>query len=219
MKLIFKYELDKELDNLKRGLASKNHPGELPELVLEMKEKGIDLDNDDECLAFFQEKLKDSEIDPDKRIESCNERWSSIAQEAERRFKELFQTEDELGEITAYLSVNRRCGYDIENKYFFVSFFKSNTNSTAIHELLHFYTFKYLLPIFMERKITRNDYGDFKEALTFLMNEKFSDLLEGYEDTGYPKQAELREFLIKKWSEDKDIYKLTENVITDYFNK
>lgn len=217
MKLKFDYKIEKELDNLNRGITSKNHPGEPPEIVLEMRNNGINLENEAQCIEYFDKKLKESNINPNERIIQCNQRWSYIQDEAVKRFQELFKTSKDIGEITTYLTLNKRCGYNIKEKYFFVSFFKSNTNSTIIHELLHFYTYEFLLPRFIDLQISRNDFNDFKEALTFLMNEKFEDILDGFVDKGYPEQKELREYMLKKWFECEDLYELTDIVIVNYF--
>lgn len=217
MRLIFKYDLNKEWDNLLRGLGSKNHPGELPAIVLEMQKDGIDLKNKNDVLVFFRNKLSENKIDIDREIEQSEFNWTKISKEAEKRFKNIFSTDLDLGDITVYLTLNRRCGYNVDKKYFFVSFLKNNKNATIIHELLHFYTYKLLLKDFIDQGINRNDFNDYKEALTFLMNTNFQDLLEGFEDQGYPKQAKLRKFLILTWPKCKNVSDLTELTIKKYF--
>ena len=108
-------------------------------------------------------------------------------------------------EITAYLTVNNRCPYDIERKYFFVSISKNSPVSTVMHELWHFYTW-YRFGISWEEKIGKAKYNDIKEALTVLINIECKELLpENTQDKGYPQHQELRNKIMELWGKKPDI--------------
>jgi hypothetical protein len=57
MKLLFLYDIEKEFINLWNGLRSRNHPkDELPSIVQEMLQKGVNLEDKEEVKNFFKNK-------------------------------------------------------------------------------------------------------------------------------------------------------------------
>lgn len=111
-------------------------------------------------------------------------------------------------DVTAYLTVNTRCPYNIENNYFFVSMLNASARKTIMHELWHFYTWQRFGSDY-EVRFGKQKYNDIKEALTVLLNIKCADLLpEGVIDTGYPQHKELREKIVAIWKDTKDIEKV-----------
>ena len=95
--------------------------------------------------------------------------------------------------------------------------FSKSTNHIILHELLHFYSYQYILPLFKESDLGYEKFNDFKEALTFLLNTNFSDLLNGNHDNGYEKQKELRAYLENNWHKFKNVISLTKFVLKDYY--
>jgi hypothetical protein len=207
--LKFNYKLDMEWDNFLRGVNSINHIGD-SDLVKKMKQAKIDLKNKQEVLLYIQSQTNTAEIK--LRIEAIQKKWQSIASDAMSRLNKIFgNTLEE--EVSCYLTINQRCGYNYDLKYFFVNAYASNPNGIILHELLHFYTYKFLLHFFIDSKIDKVDFNDFKEALTFLLNKELSDLLDGWHDRGYDRQKELRSRLEKHWDKHHDIYELTSSYI------
>lgn len=217
MEIIFKYDLKMEWDNLHKGLESKNNPV-LPRIAAEMIEKNVDLENKNQVLNFIEDKIVKDNIDIEKQKQLIAQCWQIIEKEAIERMDKLFQGTLRSG-IIGYLTLNQRCAYDIDKNYFYININAQNTNSIILHELLHFYTARYIQPLFKKEKLNGVNYNDFKEALTFLLNTNFSDLLGGSKDEGYEKQKKLRIYLEKTWPKFDNIPQFSKYVIKNYFKK
>lgn len=213
MKLHFKYDLSMEHVNLQCGLGSLNHSGELPKLAQEMIDSGIDLDDKNAVLRFFDNLMKSKNVDVTKKLHTLADEWSRISEEAERRFKKLFITDLDLGEIDVYLTASMRCGYNIEKHFFFVSVDRVRPNKTIIHELFHFYTHKLYEKLFEDNGLSRQQFNDYKEALTVLINSEFRDLLGGNPEKGYDRQRDLRIWIENSWPNHKNVGSLTDEYI------
>ena len=217
MKIVFKYNLGKEYDNLRCGIGSLNHPGELPEMAQKILKQGIKLDDKDAVLAFFNRQMKKENINIGDKLADLGKEWDPIAMEVEKRLKKLFNTSLELGEVTAYLTVSMMCGYNTKKNYFFISLRRIHPNKTIVHEILHFYTHALYEKQFEDLGLPFEDFNDYKEALTFLLKTNFSDLLQGDLEDGYEKQEKLRTFLKSKWPHCKNINELTNVTLRQFF--
>lgn len=218
MKIFFKYDLEKEYDNLKCTIGSLNNPGQLPPLAKELLDLGIKFDDKAKVLQFFDDEMKNKEVSVSGKISELTNGWDLIASEVEIRLKRLFDTDLDLGNITSYLTISMMCGYNIENKYFFISVDRIHPNKTIVHELLHFYTHILYEKRFEDLKLTYENFNDYKEGLTFLLQTKFNDILEGDLEDGYEKQATIRSFLKSKWPTCKNINELTDITVRQFFN-
>ncbi len=161
----------------------------------------------DKVSAFIDTYIADKGIDIPALITKFENDWSAIADEyyirAERVFGKTLPHD-----VTAYLTVNTRCPYSIENHYFFVSMLNTSARKTIVHELWHFYTWQRFGSDY-ETRLGKQKYNDIKEALTVLLNIECTDLLpEGVTDTGYPQHKELREKIVTIWEDTKDIEKV-----------
>lgn len=153
---------------------------------------------------FINTYIVDKAIDIRSLMAKFENDWSTITSEyqicAERVFGKTLPQD-----VTAYLTVNTRCPYSIENSYFFVSMLNTSARMTIMHELWHFYTWQRFGADY-EARIGKQKYNDIKEALTVLLNIECVDLLpEGVTDTGYPQHKELRERILEIWRGSKDI--------------
>lgn len=213
MNLRFSYNIEKELDNLKMVLKSRNHPNEILEIAEEIKNANINIHDDTQLLKFFNEQT--ANLDIDSYIFQITKKWYQIQSEVIHRFEKIFKATIDFGTINVYLTINKRCGYNYsKKKYFFVYYKTKYTNYIIIHELLHLYTYELLLPMFERSAISYKEFQDYKEALTFLLNFEFHDLIDGYIDQGYQKQENLRKRLIESWNGD--LYELTSSVIASF---
>lgn len=159
--------------------------------------------------AFIKTYLFDKNVSIEKYISLYQKDWDTVSEIYHRRAEEIFETKLP-SNINAYLTINSRCPYSIRENYFFVTVptYVYIARKTVMHELWHFYTW-YGLGADQVEKLSREKYGDLKEALTVLLNVKCMDLLsEGVEDTGYPQHKELREKILQFWEKDKNITNL-----------
>ena len=91
----------------------------------------------------------------------------------------------------------------------------SKNITTIAHEILHSY-FLYHYEQYCNEYLTEQQLDVFKEAMTFLLNVEFNDLLLT-EDKGYPAHQELRTKLEKLWNKNRNFEKfLNEFLINKY---
>ena len=205
-----------EWDNFQRGMNSKNHPGELLPLAKEMKDSHLDFKNKEVFLDFIQKKTASLNLNLADNFFKIKNNWKKIGTESTNRMNVLFK-ESLMHDITVYLTISSRCGYNIDQHYFFVNMFSESTNLIILHELLHFYTYQTILPMFKERELDYDKFNDYKEALTFLLNTNFGDLLNGVLDKGYEKQKDLRVYIERNWPNFNNVIDFSKFVIENYY--
>lgn len=205
MKLTFKYDRTKDVwCVLNYGKTSMNLPTptqQYSELVHQYGDHPSESDVD----AFIELYLSMQGIDSQEMADILQQAWEKIAPEYHKRAEVIFGVTLPR-DVTAYLTINERCPYSIEQDMFFVSTaYPHAANKTAMHELWHFYTwFKY--GIEWEEKLGKAKYNEIKESLTVLLNIECKDLLpEGIADKGYQQHQELRQKIIDFWSHDKNM--------------
>lgn len=218
MKINFKYDLNKEYDNLQCITGSLNHPGELPYLTQEILKQGIKINDKPKILNFFDTEMKKKKINIGDKLKELSSGWEPIESEVENRLNNLFVTNLDLGNITSYLTISMMCGYSTHDKYFFISVDRVHPNKTIVHELLHFYTHALYENNLKDFGLSNENFNDYKEGLTFLLQTNFNDILEGDLEDGYKKQEEIRSFLKSKWPTCKNINDLTNITLKQFFN-
>ena len=212
MKVNFTYNREKDVwCLLNKGKSSNNsqNPTKQYEKLVEKYGENPTYAN---AVSFLDEYISENRIDIPKRIEDFGAEWQSVAQTFQARAESIFGvslTKD----IYAYLTINSRCPYNIQDNFFYVSIQSRQTMKTVMHELWHFYTW-YGLGEDQEEKIGKQKYNDLKESLTVLLNIECKDLLpEGVFDMGYPQHSEIRERLVEYWQKDRNIHNLWNHLI------
>jgi len=209
------FEYNREKDSwclLTYGKSSFNSP--TPTKSYEkLIEVCVDNPNKEATSAFIDTYLADTGIDVQERVSTYQKEWDTIATEYQKRAETIFKCTLSR-DITAYMTINNRCPYSVQDNFFFVSLSGTTIRKTAIHELWHFFTWERFGSEW-EEKLGKQTYNDIKESLTVLLNVECADLLpEGVLDTGYPQHKELREKILRLWSETKDIDTLWETLTT-----
>lgn len=206
MKLEFIY--DKEKDGmclLQFGKTSINAsaPTEIYETFT--KEYGEELSQKDARL-FIDSYLENKKLDAEIVAKNYQEDWATIAEEYKKIAESVFGISLPY-DVTAYLTINTRTPYNIEDRYFYVSFPSPYFRKTAMHELWHFYTWERFGKD--EGRIGAARYNEIKEALTVLLNTECENILpENVIDRGYPQHQKLRKEILIFWEQEKDIEKL-----------
>src|SRR6266481_5838761 len=179
MKIAFSYDIDKDAQNFIKSARSINNikPTKLQELYIIEQGENFDLIK---VNAFIEKYVGENKIDLVLTASEIDKNWQRIEQEFVRRTENIFGPYPT--DIHAYLSINSRCTYDINQNYFFVFIAGKNTNAIIMHELLHFYTWHRLHSVLIKRGISPEKYNDLKESLTEFLNFEYKDLMEGYED-------------------------------------
>ncbi len=207
MKLKFKYDRAKDVWCLvNKGKSSNNSPNptkQYEQLVAVVGENA----SEESVVGFIDQYLAGNNIDIDGYVAKYQADWEAVAAEYKKIAEEIFKVSLP-SDISAYLTINSRCPYSIQDNYFYVSVPTQASNLTVMHELWHFYTW-YGLGADQEEKIGQKKYNDLKEALTVLLNIECADLLpEGVQDKGYPQHQDLRAQITEFWGQEKDIRKL-----------
>lgn len=112
--------------------------------------------------------------------------------------------------FSAYFTYMHLCSYSEKKNYFFISVWTSPIYQINIiaHELLHLLFIKYYKRYCLRKGLTKNQFENLKEALTFIINK---DIYKGIilaNDFGYPHHKKFRELLHKEWVKNKNFKKL-----------
>lgn len=158
---------------------------------------------------FIEKYLSENNIDLQEYIAKYQKDWDEVKEEYTKRAEEIFKVKLPQ-DITAYLTINNRCPYNIEENYFFVSVPSTSVRRTVMHELFHFYTWYAFGKKLINQGVSKEKYNDIKESLTVILNTDFSDLLNGAIDSGYPQHQEMRAEITKLWSANKNMAKVVE---------
>ncbi len=203
MKILFKYDEDKDIDCLlSKGAGSINQPGSKTKTYLALEAFTSDVNDRIKVREFVRKYILDNKIQLEVLCISMQKNWDKVGVSFEKRAEKIFgvQISDT---ITSYLTITGRFPYNTKHRFFYVSTNTTNINSTAMHELWHFYTWEK----FGEREMMRlgmNKYNDVKEALTILLNLECSDLMNA-NDFGYPQHQALRKVIADTWLKTKNI--------------
>ena len=138
-------------------------------------------------------------------LEDFRASWQSIEKEFFKRLKQILQKPICAETFHAYLTtLSERCPWFYEKKAWMVFYRASPSMVQKIcaHELLHMQFKRWHQAICLEY-LTNEQKEHLREALTFLLNEEFSDLIQA-KDLGYPAHQKLRAELAEEWRKDKN---------------
>jgi hypothetical protein len=207
MKLTFIYDPSKEVRCLKFGFRSSNDTN-LTVFAERALNANLDIGNVDEVAALSMSMLAESNIKSDDVLRKLQKRWDIIQPVVIQRLQRLFSSTWDPGNVTTYLTVSTRCPYYHIDRYFFVSFFKASPMRTCIHELQHFYAHEHFEQLFVDFDKAEK-FNEFKESLTVLLNEIFSEIIEE-PDRGYPQHAASRQKLLEDFRKGKSILEIAQ---------
>jgi len=203
MYINFIYDEGMDIDCLiSKGGGSSNQPGKRTKTYEALLDYTNEIENKEKVREFVRLYIKENNLDAEKTTISLQKNWDLISNEFEKRAERVFGL-NIMDNVIAYLTITGRFPYNPEKKYFYVSIKKSNANSTAMHELWHFYThrkFEHTISL-----IGQSKFNDIKEALSVLLNIECLDLMNGEIDNGYPQHQELRRLITETWLKTKDV--------------
>lgn len=214
MKVSFTYDKEKDIWCLLNKGKSSRHSQKPTKQYEQLVAAYGDSPSADDTSAFIAAYLSGQDIDIEQYVSAYQADWDIVSDEFSRRAEKLFGISLRT-DMTAYLTINSRCPYSLEENYFFVTLptYDHVARRTAMHELWHFYTWRAFGQDQVER-LGAQKYGDLKEALTVLINIECADLLpEDVQDKGYPQHEEMRQHSIEFWKTNKNIHELWEYLI------
>ncbi|HQT83031.1 MAG TPA: hypothetical protein PLW99_02695 [Candidatus Paceibacterota bacterium] len=212
MNVRFTYDENKDIQCLlEYGAGSQNSP-KRTKAYEDLLAYTDGLSDTEKVRAFVRDYISKHSLDLLAIATRLQQDWDGISERFEERVEHIFGAALS-GTFTAYVTIAGRYPYNLKEHYFFVSPAASGANRTAMHELLHFYTWEAFGDYVRKGIISAQKYNDLKESLTVLLNLEFSDLLSGDVDKGYPQHTELRARVAALWSEHKDIRKVFKSLI------
>lgn len=214
MKLHFTYDTGKDIENFINGTRAVNSK-KPTKFQIAFSEKYGDNFEIDKIKEFIIEQDAITEFDANKEIVAIEERWKIAESIFIERVEKIFGISYPTPIITVYLTHNERCTYNIEQNYFFVKIGSEFSNNTLMHELLHFYTWHAFGKKLLDDGLSKLAYNDIKESLTELLNLKFSDLMNGKLDTGYPQHQEMRAEIRRLLVDNKNVKEVVEKILVN----
>ena len=208
MQVNFTYDKEKDIWCLLNKGKSSNNSQTSTKQYEQLIEKYGENATTETTAIFVDEYITENQIDIPNRIEDFQKNWESVSTVFQKRAEAIFDVSLP-NDITAYLTINSRCPYNIQDNFFYVSLQSSHAIRTIMHELWHFYTWYGFLGTNQKERLGKHKYNDLKEALTVLLNIECEDLLpEGVVDTGYPHHQETRQRILEYWEKDRNIKNL-----------
>lgn len=157
----------------------------------------------------YREKVINEEI---KALESI---WKTKEAEYFKILAEITQKPIYRKNFGAYFTSGFKCPYNPVQAWFMVSMWHGLPSSigTIGHELLHFQFIHHYEKFCLQNGLSKNQFDDLKESLTFLLNEKEFENITLQNDQGYPDHQKLRAQLKKLWQKQKNFEKFLEKAI------
>ncbi len=207
MQINFTYDKEKDVWCLLNKGKSSNNSQNPTKQYKQLVEKYGENPTIENTAVFIDEYIIENNIDILKCMDEFQKDWEIISDNFQKRAEVIFNTSLP-DNIIAYLTINSRCPYNVQDNFFYVSLESVKAKNIIMHELWHFYTW-YGLGAEQEERLGKQKYNDLKEALTVLLNVECKDLLpDGVIDTGYPQHQEIREQILKYWEKDRNIKNL-----------
>jgi len=131
--------------------------------------------------------------------------WRKIEKRFFERLEKITGKPIFIKEFKCYLTTGFMCPYNPEDNSFMVSMWHGLPwNMTIIcHEIFHL-QFLHYYGKYCRKFISKKELDNLKEALTFILNTDFNDLLLS-QDKGYPAHQKLRKELEKIWKKEKTL--------------
>ena len=130
-----------------------------------------------------------------------------------KKMEQLTKHQLPYDKITCYLTTLPRCPYNWEKWQIRIYYKVDNPVWILLHEMLHFQFFWRYRNHPKVKLLSKEQFGDLKESLTFLLNHEFKNFIE-YPDVWYKQHKDLRkhleEYRISQPENQRDFEKLVE---------
>lgn len=148
-----------------------------------------------------------------KQLKVVEEIWRKIEAKYFKRLAKITQRPIFWNNFKCCLTTGMMCPYNTKEKLFMVSMWRpiGANIATICHEIFHL-QFLHYYEEYCRKFLSEQQKEDLKEAITFILNTDFNDLLVGY-DRGYPNHQELREKLKSIWLKDKNFKRFLDKAI------
>lgn len=154
-----------------------------------------------------------------EELQALEECWRKTESRFFKKLEQITQKPIFMKILKCYFTSGFMCPYNDKENWFMVSMWHSiPMNITIIcHEILHL-QFLYYYKNYCRGFLSEKQMEDLKEALTFILNTDFNDLILS-EDRGYPVHQKLRKELGKAWPKRKNFQEFLDKAIKIIKNK
>ena len=154
-----------------------------------------------------------------EELQALEKSWRKIESRFFKKLEQITQKPVFMKNLKCYFTSGFMCPYNDKEKWFMVSMWRSIPMSitTICHEILHL-QFLYYYKNYCRKFLSEKQTEDLKEAMTFILNTDFNDLILS-EDRGYPVHQELRKELEKVWCKRKNFQEFLDKAIKIMKNK
>jgi hypothetical protein len=162
---------------------------------------------------MFNRRRQIFQLTINQQIKAVGVIWRRIEKRFFKRLEKITQKPIFWNNFGCYLTTGNTCPYNPKEKWFMISMWHNVPANikTIGHEIFHLqflhYYEKYCLQFLSEQQKE-----DLKEAITFILNTDFNDLLI-CNDGGYPNHMKLRKKLEKIWQKDKNFKRFLDKAI------
>ena len=204
--IISKYDIDKDWKNRWRAankFTNSNWVQRMPQKDQEMvaKLKGLDEEQAKIIITpYLEDKYQLNKEKMDDVVEKMTEYLNEQKAELFEAMEKLTRHSIDYKLFTIYLTTLNRYPYSWQEWAIWMvdtsnpKFRKRNRTGIFAHELLHMQTHKYYENVEPMSKLSRKQFNDLKESLTFLLNHEFKGI-DMREDTWYEDHQKLRKAL------------------------
>jgi len=221
-KVIFRYDLKKDAwawvvfarrKSKIYGLKNRLNfiPPELLKKIRGKKKKSAEKLVHDYLINNPKKKIRRIVIEKEKDV--LRNIWRELENRFFKKLEKITQKPIFTSNFKCYFTTGFMCPYNEKENWFMVSMWHSiPMNITTIcHEILHL-QFLHYYKKYCQKFLSKKQTEDLKEALTFLLNTDFNDLILS-RDMGYPVHKKLRLKLEKTWKKEKNFKNFLDKAI------
>lgn len=148
-----------------------------------------------------------------EQIKALSKCWESIEDKFLVRLAKITQTANYFPSFKCYITTGFICPYNEKEGWFMVSFWHGLPKNIMVvaHEIFHLHFLRHYKK-YCQKFLNKEQIEDLKEAITFILNTDFGDLIL-VEDPGYPAHQKLRRKLEREWRKEKDFKKFLDKAI------
>lgn len=210
-------DLEKDARNYRAAFNKNTHSTKRKEQVEQTT--SIDLQQlqgmkEEDAYPFLREYLEgfweDHKDEANKKIIAMQSSFDTNKNAIFTKLEQLTHRPIYRNDFTIFLTSLNRGPYNVSLGQTRSNVYRPWVCKAFIHELLHFQTIIYYKEYIIEKVGNQSMFEALKEALTFLLNHEFSDIIEN-PDQWYPQHQELRKKLEDyRVNSDKDFEQLIE---------
>lgn len=212
----FDYNVDKDVENFiiaKTAVGSKDNPSKRQIQYENIYGSTIDKEKIKKFIIDFLEERK---IDTTEIIKKIEKEWAPVNNEFFQRAETIFKIKLPVQTVTAFLTINDRCGYSPEQYYFFLNLLTRSPKKICAHEIFHFFFhYRFEKKLKKEVGLTPQEFYDLKESFNEILNLEFFDLLDAKDNPNTDFQIPIRQKIVTLWQKNPDIEIVLQEMVKD----